>query len=248
MKEAETFSKKGMHIYIIIIAVIFAVVIVGLLMLKYHVEGETDLPFVIKKISIISTAKRDFDKDEEDVWYISLSQQNNIYIEIEKNSYHRKEDVITKVIFENFVISKEKELGEIVIYKTSEKNNLYNYSEETIVKDRIEYNGAQFTDTKLLEINNQGGLIGFSILNKDIGESILIQNEVVPSDGRLLELANVQLEDIKFTISFDIIIETGSQKKFKANVVFDLPEGNILKDGVGIWETEGEPNVVFKRF
>ena len=53
---------------------------------------------------------------------------------------------------------------------------------------------------------------------------------------------------MKFKVSFDLIIETESNHKFKANVVLDLPTGNILENGVGTLEDTELKDVIFKRF
>ena len=79
-----------------------------------------------------------------------------------------------------------------------------------------------------MQINNQGGTIGFSITADNIGKYIFEKNEKVPSDGRLLAKAGIKQENINFNISFDLIIETASGHNFKANIILDLPTGNIL--------------------
>ena len=63
-----------------------------------------------------------------------------------------------------------------------------------------------------------------------------------------LEKAGIKAEDMNFKITFDLIIETESDHKFKSNITLDLPTGNILQDGVGTLEDTQLENVVFKRF
>jgi len=247
MKIAEIFDKKSIHTYIIIAVLVISISIAGLLMLKYQVEGEKNLPFNVTQISVISTAKGIHNRGEDNQWSTVLSQKNDIYFKIEKNSEYKKEAIIKKIIFNNFEITKESELGEIGIYRPSQKDCEYNYEEETIIKDSLEYSGGQFTDTEILEINNQGGVIGFSILNRNVGECTFSENEVIPSDGKLLKLANVELKEIKIKISFDMIIETEDGKKFRASIIFELPEESILEDGVSKQEI-GLSDIVFKRF
>ena len=160
MKTKEIFDKRSVHLYILIAVIVIALAIVGFLMLKYHVEGEKNLPFEIKQISVISTAKGGTtSKGEDELWHTNLSQQNDIYIQIEKNSNYKNEETIKRVTLENFAIIREGGLGEITIYRPSGQVDEYNYSKETAILDRIEYRGAQLTDTEILEINNQGGVI-----------------------------------------------------------------------------------------
>lgn len=156
MKLTDIFDKRSMHFYAVIVFVVLSFIIVGLLMLKYHVEGEKNLPFNIKQISIVSTAKGVHDKGEGETWEAIISQQNDVYVQIEKNGGYKKEETIERIAFENFIITRSSDLGEIGIYKPSGKDNLYDYSEKTKIENSVEYFGAQFTDTGILEINNQG--------------------------------------------------------------------------------------------
>ena len=243
-----SFSKKRIiHTYVVIVIVIMIIIIASLLMFKYHVEGETNLPFVVKKINIISTAESDLNQDDEGVWHAGILQKNDVFFTIEKNSNYKKEELIKKISFENFQVTKTNENMVVEIYRPTISASTYNYSEEYKVKT-LEYQGGQSTNTEILQINNQGGLIGFSIASGNLGEYIFSENEKLPSDGRLLAKAGIKSEDINFKISFDIIIETESNHRFKANITLDLPTGNILEEGVGSLEDTKLENVVFKRF
>ena len=244
-----SFSKKRIiHTFVIIFIVIIIMLIATLLMFKYHVEGEKNLPFILKKINIISTAESDLNQDEEGIWHAGILQKNDIFFTIEKNSEYKKEELIKKVSFENFQVIKTNENMVIDIYRPTASASTYNYSEEYKIENSLEYVGGQSTNTETLQINNQGGLIGFSITSGNLGEYIFSENEKLPSDGRLLAKAGIKSEDINFKISFDLIIETESNHKFKANIVLDLPTGNILEEGVGSLEDTKLQNVIFKRF
>lgn len=243
-----SFSKKRIiHLYIVIIILIIIFLIVGLIMLKYNVEGEKNLPFILKKISIVSTAESDIYQDEQEKWHAGILGKNDIFFVIEKNRNYKKEDTIKEIKFENFKIEKTNDQMQIAIYKPKSSEFSYKYDEEFKVLDSIEYNGAQKTSVEVLQINNQGGTIGFSVCMDNLGEYEFSTNEKVPSDGRLLEKAGLKKEDIEFKISFDVIIETGKQNKFKGNVTLELPTGNILEEGVSTLEITNLENVIFKR-
>ena len=243
-----SFSKKRIiHTYVVIVIVIMILLIASLFMFKYHVEGETNLPFNLKKINVVSTAESDLNQDEEGIWHAGILQKNDIFFTIEKNSNYKKEEAIKKVSFENFQVTKINENMVVDIYRPTTSASTYNYSEEYKV-ERLEYQGGQSTNTEALQINNQGGLIGFSITSGNLGEYIFSENEKLPSDGRLLAKAGIKSEDINFKISFDLIIETESNHRFKANIVLDLPTGDILEEGVGSIEDAQLEKVVFKRF
>ncbi len=247
MKRNSFSKKRTIHAFVLIFILIMIILIASLLMFKYHVEGETNLPFELKKINVISTAESSITQDEEDIWHAGILQKNDIFFVIEKNDEYKKDEAIKKISFENFVIIKTNENMVVDIYKPTTSINTYNYSEEYKIQN-LEYVGGQSTNTETLQINNQGGLIGFSVTSGNLGEYIFSENEKLPSDGRLLEKAGIKAEDMNFNISFDLIIETESNHKFKANITLDLPTGNILQDGVGTLEDTELTNVIFKRF
>lgn len=244
-----SFSKKRIiHIYVVIFIVVMLILTAVLFMFKYHVEGEMNLPFNIKKINIISTAESSLNQDESEVWHAGILQKNDISFVIEKNSNYKKEEAIKKVSFDNFQIIKENEHMIVNIYRPEATVNTYNYSDEYKIENSLEYCGAQSTNTEKLQINNQGGLIGFSITSDNLGEYIFEENEKVPSDGKLLAKAGIKSEDMNFKMSFDLIIETETGHTFKSNMVLDLPTGDILNDGVGTLEDTELNDVIFKRF
>lgn len=242
------FSKKRViHKHVIILIVVIILLTALSLMFKYHIEGEKNLPFNVKKVDIVSTAESNIIQDEEQIYHAKISQKNDIYFIIEKNSNYKKEEAIKKISFNNFQIIKTNDNMEIKIYRPDISVNSYKYEEEYIIENSIEYEGAQNTNTETLQINNQGGTIGFSIITNNIGEYIFSENEKLQSDGRLLAKAGVTEENIKFKITFDLIIETESEHKFKANITLDLPTGNILEEGVGKLEDTKLDNIIFKR-
>lgn len=247
MKRSSFSRKRTIHAFVLIFILIMIILIASLLMFRYHVEGETNLPFEIKKINVISTAESSLNQDEEGIWHAEILQKNDIFFVIEKNSDYKKEDAIKKVSFENFQVTKTNENMVVEIYRPTTSASTYNYSEEYKIQN-LEYIGGQSTNTETLQINNQGGLIGLSITSDNLGEYIFSENEKLPSDGRLLEKAGIKAKDMKFKVSFDLIIETESDHKFKANITLDLPTGNILQDGVGTLEDTQLTNIIFKRF
>lgn len=248
MKRSSFSKKRIIHAFVVIFILIMTILLAALLMFRYHVEGEKNLPFNVKKINIVSTAETDITQDKEEVWHAGMLQKNNIFFVIEKNPNYKKQDAIKKVSFENFQIIKTNEDMIVDIYKPTKTVDSYTYSEEYKIKNSLEYVGGQSTSTETLQINNQGGTIGFSITSDNLGEYIFAKNEKLPIDGKLLAKAGIKAEDIDFTVTFDLIIETESDHKFKANITLDLPTGNILEEGVGTSEDTNLSNVIFKRF
>ena len=182
MKKDKFFQRKIIHIYILVFIVVVILLTTGIIMLKYHIEGETNLPFNLNKISTLCTAQSKLYQEDEETWKSDIMQKNNIFFTIQKNENYKKEDSISKVIFTNFTINNENELGTVSVYRPSKENNEYTYSDEYIVLDSLEYVGSKKTNTELLQINNQGGVIGFSIATKDLGTYTMGENEKLASD------------------------------------------------------------------
>ncbi len=248
MKQNNFSKKRIIHLCVVIFIVVILILIAAALMFKYQVEGEQNLPFNLSQINVISTAESDLTEGKDESWNAGIMQKNDIYFVIEKNSGYKKQDAIKKISFNNFQIVKSNNDMVIDIYKPEETVNDYSYTDEYKIQNNLEYVGAQETNIETLQINNQGGVIGFSVTASNIGEYVFTENEKLPSDGRLLAKAGINLEDIKFQISFDLIIETESENKFKANIVLDLPTGDITENGVETMQDTELNNIIFKRF
>ncbi len=247
MKQNSFAKKRIMHIYVVILILIVILLTAVFLMIKYSVEGEKNLPFEIKNISIISSAESDITQDDEENWHAGILQKNDILFVIEKNKNYKKEDTIKEIKIENFEIKKSNENMEINLYRPQSNAFGYTYSDDYKIQDLLKYEGALETKIEDLKINNQGCKIGMSIASENLGEYKFSVNEKVPSDGKLLAKAGLEKKDIEFSISFDIVIETGLGNKFKARISFDLPIGNILEEGVSTQEITNLQDIVFKR-
>lgn len=49
--------KKIVRLFIILFIIILIITIIGLLMLKYEVEGENNMPFELSQLVVVSTAE-----------------------------------------------------------------------------------------------------------------------------------------------------------------------------------------------
>ena len=104
MRQNSFYKKRILHIYILVLIVIILFLTAGLFMIKYNVEGEKNLPFNLKKISIISTAESDITQDEEENWHAGILQKNDVFFIIEKNKDYKKSDTIKEIRLENFKV------------------------------------------------------------------------------------------------------------------------------------------------
>ena len=247
MKQSSFSKKRIIHLVIIVFIVIMLIFISGILVLKYSVEGEQNLPFKIKKINIISTAESDIKQDDEENWHAGILQKNDVFLIIEKDENYKKIDTIKNIKIENIKIEQSNKNALIDIFRPTTNEFNYAYIDRYKIKQELQYEGALETNIENLQINNQGGIIGFSVTQKNLGEYNFSINEKVPSDGKLLAKAGLTDNDIKFSISFDMIIETGNENKFKTNINLELPIGNILKEGVSTEENSNLENIIYKR-
>ena len=243
----QTLSKKVIHICIIatlIIGILFTAIF---FVLKYDEKGEINMPFLISKISIISTADgQDVEKPEQK-WEKIVNQNNDIYIYVEKNAQYKKTETISSVKLENFSTEKSSNIGEIKFYKQCKDENILYKNLEEYSFENLEYNGAKESNSKNMEISNQGGIIEFRCANNNIG--IYKSNDDAEINyEELLKKINVKEEDLSVNIYFDLIIKLDSGKSFKAeNIKISIPNSNLIDKGKVGKEINYPEGIVFKR-
>ena len=97
------------------------------------------------------------------------------------------------------------------------------------------------------EITNQGGTIKFRASNMNLAQIISNDGEEIIHNGTILQKANLTENDIKFKISFDVIIKLESGIYFKGKVSLDLPAQEIIEKGTSTIEINNFENIIFKR-
>lgn len=241
--EIKNFIKRHIAIFTVsLIAIIVLSVII-----KYNVEGETNLPFEISKIMIISTAGGKEREDTEYNWNLDVLQINDIYIDIIKNKNYHEKEIIDKVIINNFKIESYPLKGQINLYRPTNQNDIFNNEEQYKIEKEIEFIGNEISELENLKIANQGGLIFLRVVNTGIGTYTSDETEEVNHDGTLLSKIGISNEDIKFSISFDISIELKSNKQYKATITLQMPNGNLIEEGTTNYQLN-KNEIVFKRY
>lgn len=232
--------------YIVIIVLIIA--IIALLILKYEVEGEQNMPFELSSIIVVSNAEGYQEKQSKDyVWDVDIYQINDIYLNIEKNKNYKNEEAIKSIIIDNININENPQIGNIEIYRPSTDSlQTYSYGEEYKITDKVEYLGDTKADIKNLKISNQGNTLILRVLNKT-GKMYTSNEEEFEHSGKLLNKVDISYEEIKSKISFDLTIMLESGLSFKANIKLDLPVGDISKEGSSNLEITDMKDIVFKR-
>lgn len=244
-------SKKSFHICMTIIIISIILFAAGIMILRYQVEGETNMPFEITKITLISTSDG-IDKNQEGMptnWAFDINQNNDIYIYIEKNDDYKEEEAIRSIVIDGLNVQRDKELGTVKFYRPNALDTGTNFSntEENEVQT-IEYTGGMESDIKNLVIGNQGGVIFFRYANNNVAEytsDIATTNTI--TTNQLLKSANVNETDLKSKLSFDLSITTEDEKEYKANISLDVPVEGVVENGTASREITNLDDIVFKR-
>lgn len=232
--------------YALIIVLIIAVI--ALLILKYEVEGEQNMPFKLSSILVLSNAEGYQEKENKEYrWDTEIYQTNDIYLNIEKNKNYKETEIIKSINIENIQINEAPQVGEIKFYRAAnEESNLFVYNEKYEIKDNVEYIGDTKSDLNNLKISNQGGTLILRVVNKT-GKEFKTNEKEFNHSGKLLNKVEIKNEEVKSTVSFDLVINLESGISFKANIKLELPVEDITKEGYTSKEIKDMKNIVFKR-
>lgn len=239
-------NKKIFHIAMIIIIIFGILCIGGILILRYQVEGEANMPFKITKISIVESVEGLETEGAIEKWNLSVNQNNDIYIYLEKNSNYGKTEIIASVQINNIIINKQNEKGELKLYKpiVDEKRMFINATENEITE--ITYNGELESNIKEQKISNQGGIIAFRYGINNLAQYVSDSDEQI-DHSQLLKLTNIKQEDLQTNLAFNIIINLTSGKKYQATINLDVPTYEIIEKGTVGKEITELDNIIFKR-
>ena len=243
----QRFSIKILNICIICIIIIAIIFTAVMLILNYDEKGETNMPFKVSKISIVSTVNGQDVESSEAKWDINVIQNNDVYIYIEKNDEYKKQETIKSVKLENITIAEKPEIGEIKIYKPiSNDTVLFENKDENVVNE-LEYKGTKSTDAKKLQISNQGGVLIFRCANNNIG-TYTSNDDAEINYNNLISKLNISENSLISKIKFNITITLNSGKVFRADdVEIQVPNDGIANNGTVGHEYSNLQSIVFKR-
>lgn len=238
-------NKKYFNRIIMIVGMATILFILGIIVLRYHVEGETNMPFQLSKISVISSSEG-IDKEATDSkWAFDVCQSNDVFLYIEKNSGYGKTEVIQSIKIDNIQIDSDQK-DNIKIYQPDEKDekSIFKNKEENEVQT-IEYRGNIESNLKRLDISNQGGLLAFRCSINHLAE--YKSDDEVITHQELLKKAGVTKESLETKMTFDLIIKLESGKEFQTTIHLEFPIGNVIDDGVVSKEITEVNDFIFKR-
>lgn len=249
MKEKikQIMNTKQFHIIMVLFIIFTILFVVGVISLKYNVEGEGNLPFYVSKISIISNVEGVDSEDNTNKWNLTVNQNNDIYLYIKKNNDYKDTEIIESVRIDNFNIEQNSKIGEIKLLKpdsNAESVIFKNISENET--DKIEYIGSMDSNIKEMKISNQGGLVVFRYAINNIGNYISNDDEEI-NHSELLKKLSINNDDLKFKVSFNIYITLNGGKVYKSNIDLELPVNDVVNQGTQSMEYTDLENIVFKR-
>lgn len=187
--------------------------------------------------------------EDNSIWKFYTIQTNDVYISIKKNDENiKKNEKIKSVSIENIHVDENPKRGEIRAFMpNSMDGQRYEYKKEYVIKNSLTYRGSDKNDYKDLLIQENGGIIGFSLANVDLGEYSSGDDTEIAYNGKLLNKLGITDEDVKFKVSFDIIIELDDGKKYSGRVTLDVKCENLVLDGKSQLEVTDFHDVIFKR-
>lgn len=238
-------SKKYFHIVMMIVIVVIILFALSIMVLKYNVEGETNMPFQLSKISIISSSEG-IDRESIDTrWAFDVYQSNDVFLYIDKNEEYGKTEAI-KSIEINHIQIEGKQKENVKIYKPDgqEEKLIFKNKEENIVED-LEYTGGMESDLKQLKISNQGGLVAFRCSKNNL--AVYTSNDEEINHHELLKKAGITQEDLETKITFDLMIRLEGGKEYKSTIHLDFPVENVIEKGTTSVEMTDLRNFIFKR-
>ena len=195
---------------------------------------------------VVSTAEsNEIEAVADTKWNFSVNQYNDIYLEIQKNDEYTKNTNIKNIIFENFVIEKNSGAENIKLYRANSEGKVVE-DEAHLVGSSLTYKGEKETNLDELKISNQGSIILLRSVNQNVCE-VRSNDEEIIHDGTLLAKGNANSEDLNYKLSFDVVIETSRDIKYKGTISIELPTGDVQTQGKTQLEKTDFSDVIFKR-
>lgn len=212
-------------------------------MIKISDENENPI-FTVQKILLYSSADAIDNSDDLSLKDVSINQFTDISIYIDNISTVSEltdENTIKQLYIDNIVVTSSADIGTKILnyknpldfgkFKTVEfpENNRIDFN---IVNTNSENQNNDYSKpTFYTDCSNP---ISLGYLNKDLLTGYSVSQDVssVSFNGKVLKEANVNLDDINYTLSFKIHIVNNLNQKFVYNMKFDV---NLDGDNGGIY-------------
>lgn len=219
--------------YNLVFSVVFARNAFANEMIEIADENE-DTIFNIQKILLYSSANAIDNSEDQSLKDMSICQYTDISIYIDNTSTISEltdENTIKQLYIDNIVATSNADIGTKILnyknpldfgkYKTIESpiNNRIDFN---IVNTNTENENNDYTNpTFYTDCSNP---ISLGYMNKDIltNYSVTGNANTVSFNGKVLQEANIDLEDINYTLTFKIHIVNNLNQKFVYNTKLDV--------------------------
>lgn len=214
---------KVKYISIIIIAIASVVVTILVANVLLDTTGKVNQGnFRVSDVIVESSATLKEVQDEEkkleklsDIAF-DVSQTNTISILIESNAE------ATEINIENIVIIEPLLKGEMKI--SQEGHDKFDVTPElTSLPIDLEEDDGKYVITLLIDNNNV-------ITNQSVGEDV----EKIQYDASIFNALKVDVSQLKFNVSFDIVIKDTTGKTVKTNINLNMPTDETFSNGMSI--------------
>lgn len=196
---------------------------------KQRIEDSKTVFSISEFITYQSANATNNDTANKPIWDLNLYQYTDIAFNINnQNDFVGTSDknTIKNLYIDNIQIIKAPNKGNLSFYyKDFEKFPSNSITEENLINNRIDFNISGDEIALSPSINSNGGITVLSIVNKDIYNNFIIDDisTSVSYDGNLLKIANINLEDLTYTVSFDINIINNLDEHYKCTINFEMP-------------------------
>lgn len=212
-------------------------------MVEISDENENSI-FNIQKILVYSSATAVDNSEDQSLKDVSISQYSDISIYIDNTSYITdltNENTIKELYIDNIVVNSNSDRGTKILnykspltfgkYKTVEppSNNRIDFN---IINTNSENENHDYTmPTFYTDCSNP---ITLGYLNKDLltNYSVTDSSNKISFNGKVLEEANIDLNDVNYTLNFNIHIVNNLNQKFVYNMSLNV---NLNDDNGGIY-------------
>lgn len=212
-------------------------------MVEISDENENSV-FNIQKILLYSNATAVDNSSDQSLSDVSISQYSDISIYIDNTSYITdltNENTVKELYIDNIVMKSNSDRGtKILNYKNP--LNLGKFKE-------LEYSNNNRIDFNIINTNTENENHDYSVptfytdcsnpitlgyLNKDLltNYSVAEGSSSISFNGKVLKEANIDLNDINYTVSFKIHITNNLNQKFVYDMSLDV---NLNDDNGGIY-------------
>ena len=212
-------------------------------MVEISDENENSV-FNIQKILVYSSATAVDNSEDQSLKDVSISQFSDISIYIYNTIYIKdltNEKTIKELYIDNIVINSNSDKGtKILNYKSPLSFGKYS-SVDTPANNRIDFNIVNTnsenenrdynTPTFYTDCSNP---ITLGYLNKDLLTNYAVSDSAntISFNGKVLKEANIDLNDVNYTLNFNIHIVNNLNQKFLYNMSLNV---NLNDDNGGIY-------------